>query len=328
MAHDKGPFWTAFIIIGITLTITQILVFISWIHRGYKVCYKAPKIYNDIEMMSTTKDNQSKTEDTNTTTQDRTHSSPSPKSKKSLNKSSDVSLTLRILATLSILSSTIYLVYFTIHSIINIFDPNWTLTKSLRLIYSFPLIVIGRVFLYTYYVNRLYTTFNRTIYEIAPTKYKVLTVFIALTASIALGFFMYVNITGIETDIYNDDISDMLYWISLAILVILDITYNIILLYMFIRRLKMVSKDSSNANGTQKSHVQLKFEYLIRKLTVLVCISVISTFVAGILNILLVNHPEQSSIVVYLDQIVSCLGLLFSFNVYDKEYRKYCCCFI
>ena len=326
MAHPRGPFWTAFIIIGIILTITQMLVFVSWIHRGYKVCYKPPKIYNDIEMMSKTKDTQSKTEDTNTATQDRTHSSPLPKSKKSTNKSSNVSLTLRILATLSILSSTIYLGYFTIHSIILIFDPNWTLTKSFRLIYSFPLIVIGRVFLYTYYVNRLYTTFNRTIYEITQTKYRVLTVFIAVTASIALGFLMYVNITGIETNIYNDDTSDMLYWISLAILIVLDITYNIILLYMFIRRIKMVSNDSSD--GTQKSHVQLKFEYLIRKLTVLVCVSVISTFVAGVLNILLVNHPEQSSIVVYLDQIVSCLGLLFSFNVYDKEYRKCCSCFI
>ena len=314
------PVEIVFFVFVLILTIIQTIVLISWIYRGYIM--RLSKYTRNIEMISKTNMNSIDSPTINSSNKIDMISTPKSQPSSPVKRRHKISLVLITLTTLSILLSTLYIYFFTIFASLQVFILEYdTPQNKLRLLYGFPLLYFGRTFLYTYYLNRLYTTFKDSIYKISKLKYSILIGFVFIPVYGSLIFFVYANIVRIETNRWNESRGVLYTYISLVTPVTLDVTYNGLLFYMFISRLRMVIK----LGDADQQHSSNKFDNLIRKLTSLVVISIIPQIMTMITYII---NGGIGSIVIYIDTITSSLCLILSFSMYDREYKKYCFCFI
>ena len=196
---------------------------------------------------------------------------------------------------------------------------------------------VSRMFLYFYYLQRLHKTFSGksiliyyiffsithtyigSVFRMSTKEYKTWKTIIVslLTITGLFCVFGFTMIVEFERNIFNiNGISWRI--ISLTISVIpasvVDSFFGIILMYLLIKRLRIISlhMDNKSKQGLNK---------LIKKLTILASTAVISTnIIVGIFSL----FPGQLYSIIFVDIIINSCCLCFSFKKYTNYYNKYC----
>ena len=194
-----------------------------------------------------------------------------------------------------------------------------TETWSNRVIYVFGLAYLSRLCLYVYYLHRIQISFNGSSVEISNKCYIIIKTLILVTELAAFMMFECVVIIGNESNLFRLTFFEIT--LALIVSIIIDIFWGLFLVVQFIKRLSNIMKITKRSSNLETyKHTDNKFKYIVSKLTILACVSVMSTCIIFTISVLL---PQYSSIVLF-DGIVNSLCLVLTFNFFDETYKKLC----
>ena len=220
---------------------------------------------------------------------------------------------------LSLLCSVIYIYYSYFISVLSVLVFGWRPNYACfyRQIVGIPQ-CLQRLIAYYFYILRLHTSFNGSIYQLSNT---CIFVFISLVTIniISVVIFYTISTYLMNTKDYSF-ICDrtVLLIVSLFILLCSDTIWSIIFTGIYIKKLMQVMKifDLNDVN---------KIRYNVKKLTVLVMTSIISTHLIFIVSFLLQRRFAYQ--LICIDMTINNICILLSFNIMDDWYKKWCFCY-
>ena len=197
-------------------------------------------------------------------------------------------------------------------------------------IFYFTLIVL----LYVIIIDRVYTTFNKTIYQLNKyivILFGVLVFMIMICQFIYLGLYAFKIGTEKERDVF---------WFAI---VSFDIIMNITLLVIFIKKLraliidftdtKALSVNLLDKNDKNSNNRTYKFLKLMTKVFVLTIYIVIFNQFPGLFDIFCVYILKESNNFIKglgyfmrsIQGFINCIVLYLTFKINDSLYHKLCC---
>eukprot|EP01083_Nonionella_stella_P072320 194900_1 len=209
----------------------------------------------------------------------------------------NISLSFQILVGLSILWGVICNVV----PLINYYGDLHSHT-SYCVIVSLPTMFLSRFFMAWFFVERLRQSFMDT--PLAYSDRTIKCIKIALFASYPLVIcFYFIFRVAVQCDPNKR-------MIAIALTVLNDFGWSIVLLYLFVKKLKQLLR----FNETIK-----ELRYLVTKQTILVCVAIGSTIV--LLFLFAATRVVQT---VFVDMVINSTCLVLSFMFADRYYRKMC----
>ena len=178
--------------------------------------------------------------------------------------------------------------------------------------YCFIIFGCSRTTMYAYYFRRLYITFNGTVFGINECKFKCLKILFIISTVVFNVNWIVISVLDHEYNIY---IISQSIGISIRVgsLFVYDTFWGIILMVLFISRLRKVTKINEQNNDTIKT--------VSKRLTVLACIAVLSTLIAFIIWHFNVDIGKPLSL---FDVVINSICLILSFSQYSIYLKKYC----
>ena len=186
-----------------------------------------------------------------------------------------------------------------------------------RILYGFPFVQIGRLFLYLYYLHRIVIIFEKSAFNISIKCYNVVKNSIIVSYIVVIIIFISVIVTLNELLLLNRIIVIILVDINL----ITDVFWGIFLAIQFIKRLyDMIQLIEHSSDKKNFKYVDTRYKYIFTKLTILTCITSLSTIITVILTIL-----EVWAGMIIFDNLINSLCLILSFHFLDNTYKFFCC---
>eukprot|EP01084_Bolivina_argentea_P312187 540469_1 len=225
--------------------------------------------------------------------------------KKAFKHDKQIPLIFKVLTTLSLFCGLIALLYFNVNHILELYIgyPGTCFSRNMPVI----AVTIERLTLYLYYIYRIEVTFKDSVFSISETKLNIFKVTIIIMGVIAATFYMvFVEINQCEGRL-----------IGLIPFVIIDIVISTTTFVLFINRLKKL---------IAKSNTNLKLKRMIKKLSILLCVTILSTIGAMGLYVI-VPHVQIGCGTIGLwaiDTVINSLCLLLSYVFFNKYYNRLC----
>eukprot|EP01084_Bolivina_argentea_P312186 540468_1 len=251
-----------------------------------------------IQTSSTSKDNNTETEMYNHTQK---------RKKKSFKQ---IPLIFKVLTTVSLFSALITLINIDVNHILGLYSGYAASCIGL----SIPMIFLNvqRVTLFLYYIYRIELTFKDSVFSISETKLNIFKVTVIIMGAIAATFFM------VFAEINQCDGLSLL--IGLIPGGINDTVISTTTFILFISRLKKIIAFNDKAN------TNLKLKRMIKKLSILLCVTILSTIGAMGLYVI-VPHVQIGCGTIGLwaiDTVINSLCLLLSYVFFNKYYNRLC----
>ena len=135
--------------------------------------------------------------------------------------------------------------------------------------------------------------------------------------SLLIGFEV-VLIIGNETNIFFLTVGHI--YIIFGIAVFFDFFWGLFLAFQFIHRMRNLMKLTKQFSDSKMKDKDIQFKYIVSKLTILSCTTVLSTIIAFSLFVL----DQKFATIIHVDGVINSLCLILSFNFFDKTYKKSC----
>ena len=331
-------FWNIIIgsesILAMITILIQIIIFIQWINRTYLHWNITNKFYTEREPTKDEIQLSKQSSDFNPSSDEAKSSDVTTTSTSTANKSISINIKKRrrvasapikldnkskLIVTLSILFSLVYVSIFgTYGFFMNCFFPDFVSQDMLdKSSYIFILILLSRGLLYIFYLRRLYITFNKSAYNLSDKQYMILYIWLILTTIIVNVYFITLDILSKEYNL----IGDLLLTSRWLLAGIFDIFWALLLVIMFVKRLKAVINEVNKVDSNAQKPSIIRFNKTVTKLTILTTVASISTIITLLLSFI----PGQSFVfLIFIDVTINSVCLIFTFAVYDNEYKRYC----
>ena len=237
-----------------------------------------------------------------------------------------------IYCTLSILLGLIYMIWLLTIDTVSFQVYNETCISCQKAAkYGISFLIYQRVFLYLFYLHRIFTAFGGTALAFTPksykcSKYSVNIIFAVLTIAYII---WCIYIDTVATEISEEDPDAYLYLVYP--LVLADFICGISCMVLFIRRLRKLIKIIKTIETTNSQHTNdrsnpnaesIKYEYTVKKLTFLSSIQVISTN----LIFIVINVVGVIDNIIVIDTWLNSVCLMLAFKMYDNVYQSIFCC--
>ena len=183
--------------------------------------------------------------------------------------------------------------------------------------YLFIFIMITGLYTHLYYLDRLFEAFKNTIWELKRYQYLITKLLLIISSVFGALFFMITEMfdnefRNIETNIHSN--------VRWFIVIITHIIWDIILLYMFLRRLILLKYEIVTTKRFENRFT--RFYKIITCFTISIiisCTSTVSTLFTFTIN------DDFGKMCVFIDIVINSICLIFTYGKYIHIYR-FCCC--
>ncbi len=173
---------------------------------------------------------------------------------------------------------------------------------------------------FSIFIVRLYIIFQSSLYKYSINLLKTLFL-VVITAAILLSFiYIYDHIWNAYYDGESDRCITSIPLYLMGITAVYDVSFNILTLYLFIKKLRLIISTVGIANIEEDDNIKL--QDVITKSTVLVSVAIFTSFnIAAIYGVLLNNLGVD---IITIDWIINSFCILLMKKEYHEYYEKYC----
>ena len=179
--------------------------------------------------------------------------------------------------------------------------------------YLFICIIISRGFKHLYYLDRLHHIFDKSAWKVNHVKYTILKILIIISLLVVILYFVIITALYREFNIISDKLSLTKWFIGF----IYHFTWEIMLLFMLIRRLILIKNEI-----TCKAKIMLhKFRSPFVRFILIATTSMISSLITLTVFIL---YYDVGVLLAFIDTLINSLGLMFTYGIYLDSYKFFC----